>query len=304
MSDIIAVIWDFDKTLTPGYMQDPIFKYYGVNGAKFWKENERRIDLLKEKGLDVNKDTYYLNSLIKEAKPEGKFKGLNNNRLKKLGKKIEFFPGVLEIFKKITKMTNDKRYRPYGIRFENYVVSTGLKRMIEGSKIAPYVTKIWGAELVDEKLENGKSRITEIAYSLDNSTKTRAIFEINKGVGIEKGSTIDVNTKIPMAERRVQFYNMIYIADGPSDVPAFSLLNKNNGSTMAVYADNDPVSFCKADDLRTNGRVQMVAPADYREGSPAYLWIMRQLEVKAKKIIDAKIAPFMKGAGTPQHIID
>ena len=51
MSDIIAVIWDFDKTLTPGYMQDPIFKYYGVNGAKFWKENERRIDLLKEKRI-------------------------------------------------------------------------------------------------------------------------------------------------------------------------------------------------------------------------------------------------------------
>ncbi len=94
--------------------------------------------------------------------------------------------------------------------------------MIKGSIIKEYVEDIWGCELIQAKDENGNFEISEIGYTIDNTSKTRAIFEINKGVN--KNTGYDVNAKIKEGNRRVLFKNMIYIADGPSDVPAFSLI--------------------------------------------------------------------------------
>ena len=303
MSEIVATVWDFDKTLVPGYMQDPIFAQWGIDGNEFWGKVESRIKELKSEGIDVNKDTYYLNELIREARKGGSLDGLNNEVLEKLGAKLGFFDGATELFKEITQMENIGVYKNHGIRFENYIVSTGLKRMIQGSKIAPYVKKIWGAELIDEVCDDGKKRIVEIAYSLDNSTKTRALFEINKGVGIEKDSTIDVNTKIPLEARRVQFCNMIYVADGPSDVPAFSVLLQKGGSTMAIYPHGSEKAFHQVDQLRRDGRVQMVAEADYTKGSSAYLWVMECLRRQAQEIIERKMGAYRLPAGTPSHLL-
>ncbi len=92
MSDVIATVWDFDKTLIPGYMQDPIFKHYGVEAAAFWKENSDEIEALQKKKLDVNKDAYYLNRFIRISQPEQPFDSLNNELLVKLGAELEFYP--------------------------------------------------------------------------------------------------------------------------------------------------------------------------------------------------------------------
>lgn len=303
MSDVIATVWDFDKTLIPGYMQGPIFTKWNVDQKAFWGKVNARVDELLAKGLEVNRDTYYLNVLIRESRPGGELDGLNNEQLKALGKELRFFDGAIDLFKEIKEMNEEETFKAYGVRFENYIVSTGLKRMIEGSEIAPFVKKVWGAELVDSTGEDGKSRLTEIAYSLDNSTKTRALFEINKGVGIEKGGTIDVNSKIPHEMRRVQFCNMIYVADGPSDVPAFSVTLQKGGSTMAVYPKGDAAAFHQVDELRRSGRIQMVAEADYTKGSSAYLWVMECLRRQAAQIIDKKQAAFKLPAGTPKHLV-
>lgn len=86
MANIIAIVWDFDKTLVDGYMQDPIFSHFNINGSEFWKEvNELPEKYKKEQGIKVNPDTIYLNQLIKYTKEE-KFKGLNNEMLKGFGK--------------------------------------------------------------------------------------------------------------------------------------------------------------------------------------------------------------------------
>lgn len=301
--DVIATVWDFDKTLIPGYMQDPIFDTWKIDGKEFWADVNHRVADLRKKGFEVNADTYYLNALIREARPGGKLDGLNNTKLFELGKELRFFDGATELFRTITEMNDDETYKAYGVRFENYIVSTGLKRMIDGSEIAPFVKKVWGAELIDEASEDGKVRLSEIAYSLDNSTKTRALFEINKGVGIEKDGTIDVNTTIPRDQRRVQFCNMIYVADGPSDVPAFSVTLQNGGATMAVYPKGNKDAFHQVDELRRNGRVQMVAEADYAEGSAAYLWVMECLKRQASQIIERKREAFRRPSGTPHHLI-
>lgn len=301
MSDVIATVWDFDKTLIPGYMQDPIFKRFKVDAKSFWAENEAEIKKLIDQKMDVHKDSYYLNRFIRLSQPGRAFDGLNNQVLRELGAKLEFYPGAVELFQEIQGLNSQDPYREFGIKFENYIVSTGFKKMIQGSQIADHVKHIWGAELIDVMGEDGKTRISEIAYSLDNTTKTRALFEINKGVGIVTGSTIDVNTKIPNEQRRVQFCNMVYVADGPSDVPAFSVLKQKGGATMAVYPKGDEKAFREVDRLQREDRVDMIAEADYSKGSGAYLWLMTRLKDQAQQIIDRIKAPYAKAPGTPPH---
>lgn len=303
MSKVIAIVWDFDKTLIPGYMQDPIFEKYGVDGQKFWIENNKEIAEYQKQKLDVNSDTYYLNRFIRMSQSGQPFDGLDNATLLELGKKLDFYDGILDLFKEIKSLNQRTDYQEFGIQFEIYIVSTGFKKMIEGSKISEYVNKIWGAELIDrtDSTNSNIRRISEIAYSLDNTTKTRALFEINKGVGIFEGATIDVNSKIPLQERRVLFSNMIYIADGPSDIPAFSVLNQKGGYTLAVYSKGNAEAFSVADELIRANRVQMVAEADYTQQSCAYMWIMLRLKELAQNIIKQQKEAFNVHPGTPKH---
>lgn len=147
MLNVIAVIWDFDKTLIDGYMQTPIFKRYGVDEAKFWKEVNRLPDEYKKQGVQVNKDTVYLNHLIKYVR-DGKMPELNNTSLKEFGKEQNFYPGVVNLIQnmqqELYKMAEaeEKNYKEYDIRVENYIVSTGIKKVIEGTELSSYVNGI------------------------------------------------------------------------------------------------------------------------------------------------------------------
>lgn len=282
MANIIAVIWDCDKTLINGYMQDPLFRKFKIDSHDFWRKvNEIPIEMEK-KGIRVNADTYYLNYFIKCAQ-DGTFPGLNNAMLREFGKEQQFYPGIPEIFRQTKEMfREDKKYSEYGIQVEHYIVSTGFAEIIRGSELMPYVDGIWGCELLDSTDENGNKILSEIVYTIDNTTKTRAIFEINKGIGKIEG--IDVNSKIPKAFRRVQFENMIYIADGPSDIPAFSVVKQNGGATFAIYPKGEVRAMRQVEQMRADGRVDMYAEADYSIGTTAYLWITNKIQDMADTI--------------------
>ena len=297
MANVIAVIWDFDKTLVNGYMQDPIFKHYQVNPTEFWKEvNSLPKKYQEEQGVRVNKDTIYLNHFINCAH-EGPFEGLNNKMLYDFGKELCFYPGVPQIFEQTKKMiAENKVYQEYDIKVEHYIVSTGMSQVIRGSAVMDYVDAIWGCELIEKEID-GKNVISEIGYTIDNTSKTRAIFEINKGV--PKHPEIDVNSKMPENVRRVRFENMIYIADGPSDIPAFSLVNKNGGSTFAIYPKGDSKAFRQVELLRRDGRINMYAEADYSEGTTAYMWITNKINEYAERIYNAEK---VKLTGQPQYL--
>ena len=182
MANVIAVVWDCDKTLIDGYMQDPIFEQYGVNPTTFWNEvNSAPKDLAKAHNIRVNPDTYYLNHFIKCAHG-GTFPGLNNAALREFGKKQKFYPGIPAILEKTKGMfRDDPSYSEYDIKVEHYIVSTGFAETIRGSALMKHVEEVWGCELLDSTDEKGNAVLGEVVYTIDNTTKTRALFEINKG---------------------------------------------------------------------------------------------------------------------------
>lgn len=294
MVNAIAVIWDCDKTLIDGYMQSEMFKDLGINEQEFWKEtNALPEKIMETQRVKVNKDTVYLNQFINKIK-NGEFncnEPIDNNWLKKYGKTLRYYPGIPEFLLTLKQMLekdeNSATYKEFNIVVENYIVSTGFKAVIEGSELNEddKVKGIWGCELIEGEV-NGKQQISEIGYTIDNTTKTRALFEVNKGVNIDPN--IDVNAKVPEELRRIPFERMIYIADGPSDVPAFSVVNKGGGYTFAVYPKGDLKAFEQVERLRADGRIQMYAEANYTEGSTAYMVITHFVKSMADSIVESE----------------
>src|SRR6266851_2738206 len=277
----IAVIWDFDKTLIPGYMQAPLFAHFGVDEGTFWRETKGYETFFKRRGLElISTDSYYLLHILSYVR-EGKFGGLNNALLRELGKNLRLFPGLPDFFHALKQQIQEERqFRRQDIEVEHYIVSNGLRQMILGSPMGSLATEVWGCEFVEEVpepgfLENHKQiafeqeserEIKAIGYQIDNTSKTRAIFEINKGV---RFGNLDVNDTIPYEFRRIPFQNMVYIADGKSDVPVFSVMKQYSGRTFAVYDPSKAESFAEVNNLLKQGRVDCIGPADYTPGTQA-----------------------------------
>lgn len=142
--NVIAIIWDFDKTLAKEYMQTPVFKKYGIDQKEFWDENDSLYDKYKEMGITVNKDTIYLNHFL-TCVEQGIFEGLDNTTLYELGSEILFYEGIPNFLRKVKGIVSEnEKYQKYHISVEHYIVSTGLAEMIRGSKVAPYMLMEFG----------------------------------------------------------------------------------------------------------------------------------------------------------------
>ena len=319
--NVIALVWDFDRTLIPGFMQDPIFREYGIDAAQFWREVNALPAYYKRLGINVSPDNAYLNHLITYT-AHGHMPRLTNSKLRELGARIEFHPGLPDFFPHLQKVLGQVPDADrFELHLEHYIVSAGLREMIDGSAIRPFVEDIWASEFIEAPahpgfdpdatldLDESKSAaslfpvegISQIAVAYDNTSKTRALFEINKGSN--KNSAIDVNATMRREDRRVPFENMIYIADGPSDVPAFSVVRHNGGTAFAVYDDDQPQSLEQADNLRKEGRVDHFGPADYRLESSTARWLSLRVRQIATAIIEQRRETLKKNVGTvPRHL--
>lgn len=301
MQNIIAIIWDFDKTLINGYMQDPIFEDFHVNAQEFWNRVNSMPEKYAEMGIKVNPDTAYLIAFTRAAK-NGTFKGLNNAKLREYGKRQRFYNGIPEFIAESRDfLKEDKDCTEYNVKVENYIVSTGFAEVIKGSPLNDLVDGIWGCELIEDADKDGNQVISDVAYTIDNTSKTKALFEINKGVN--KKSRVNVNTKMTDDQRRVSFKNMLYIADGPSDVPAFSVIKQYGGVTFAIYPHGDERALRQVEQLREEKRVDYFAEADYSKDTAAYMWIKGKVREFANRIIqDEKNKQAVVGS-TPQHLV-
>jgi hypothetical protein len=313
--NVIAMIWDFDKTLIPGNMQSPLFRHFDMDESVFWAEVDGLDEFYRSHGSKlVQRDHLYLNHILTYVR-EGRMPGLGNRLLRQLGEEIEFYTGMPDFLELARKTIEGRpRFAEHQIRVEHYVVSTGLREMILGSAIAPQVDFVWACEFtelvappgyneVQGQLFSPEGEIRQLIYTIDNTSKTKAIFEINKGTN--KNPSIDVNAKIAHEDRRVPFQNMIYVADGPSDVPVFSIVEANGGRTFAVYRPGSQGEFEQAARLLEQGRVDAFGEADYSDGSHTAMWLMHAAEVIANRIVHDREAALNERMGLPPtHVVE
>ena len=218
-----------------------------------------------------------------------------------MGKELEFYPGLPDFFPQLkTLVAENSAYAEYEIKLEHYIASTGFTQTIRGSSISAHVDGIWGCEYIES--EGSSPMVDQVAYMLDDTSKTRAIFEINKGVN-RFPEQITVNATMQPEDRRIPFENIIYIADGPSDVPVFSVVKRNGGKTFGVYNPNEEKEFKQVKLLSRDGRINGMGEADYRPRSSTSMWLKDEVEQIADRIVIEREQQLGKSVGaTPKHI--
>ncbi len=310
--NIIACIWDFDRTLSPHYMQEPLFRDYGLDLEKFWEEVNALPEYYLKQGIKVSEDSIGQNHLITYVK-SGLLPGLSNQKLREIGKQVRFFNGLPEFFPALKQFVADK-YGQHNISLEHYIVSNGIAEIIRGSAIAPYVDGIFACEFIERPFSPGfledndagsvaSSEISQIGTIVDNTHKTRCIFEINKGCN--KDSHIKINSTVEQANRRIPIRNMIYIADGPSDIPAFTVVRQDGGLGFAVYNELSDAEFEQNDRMRVDDRIDAYGPADYTENSATVRWLKMHIKNICERIVVETDLAMQKAIGNPpSHLHD
>ncbi len=258
MSRIAALMYDFDRTLSPKDMQDYAFSpEIGMPAEEFWR---RCNDLMKKNNMDSI--LAYMYYMVKMAKEKNIF--LSREMFRRSGKNVKLFPGVTEWFSRINEYGESK-----GLQVEHYVISSGIKEIIEGTPIAGEFKRIFAAEFLYD--ENGEAVWPSMAVNY--TSKTQFIYRINKDV-LDVTDSKRLNDSMPEEKKPVPFPNMIYIGDGFTDVPCMKLVKSTGGHSIAVYQHEGEV----ADTLLLQGRAGNIAPADYREGT--------QMDKTVKAILD------------------
>ena len=244
---IVAFLYDFDKTLCTTDMEDYAFiPSLGYTPSEFWaKANgfgyENKMD-----GLLA-----YMYTMIRECAAQGI--RLDRDYLVRSGEAIELFPGVREWFARITAYGAD-----LGVDVEHYVISSGLREIIEGSGIAHEFREIYACEF----FYNAEGLATWPKLDVNFTNKTQFVYRINKGV-LDVADDKTLNDSMPDDSKRIPFTNMIYVGDGLSDVPCMKMMRAYGGQAIAVYQSGNRAGV---EDLLSKGRVDFIFPADYREG--------------------------------------
>lgn len=256
---VLAICYDFDKTLSPTEMQQGYIASVGYDVEKdFWDESN---GLAKKNVMDQN--LAYMLTMIKKA--IGKFYVTREN-LQAYGKTVKLFSGVEEWFERIRQYGQEK-----GVIVEHYIISSGLKEIIEGTPIAEAFEKIYANYFLYD--ENGVAEWP--AQVVNYTSKTQFLFRIEKGVLDE--SDTRVNDSFAPDKIRVPFRNMVYIGDSDTDVPCMKLVTTYGGHAIAVY-NPETGDKTKSYQMMRCGRVKYFAAADYTEGT--------ELDTLVKAIID------------------
>lgn len=244
---IVALLYDFDKTLCTKDMQEYQFiPRLGMKAKEFWQKSN---GLARAQGMDSV--LAYMYTMIREAQSEEQ--PVRREDFVAMGKTVEFFPGVLDWFSRINAYGESQ-----GVTIKHYIISSGLREIIEGSAISSVFDKIYACEF-----HYNASGVADWPKSVVNyTTKTQFLFRINKGV-LDVSDDSSVNNYVEEDDRPVPFRNMIYFGDGMTDVPCMKLVYVNGGKSIAVYNRRKGVV---AEELIRQGRVHYMAVADYREG--------------------------------------
>jgi 2-hydroxy-3-keto-5-methylthiopentenyl-1-phosphate phosphatase len=245
---VLALMYDFDKTLCTKDMQEYTFiPNVGMTPVEFWTESNTLAKKWKMDGILA-----YMYVMLQKA--HAARQSIRREDFVKLGKNLEFYPGVEDWFGRINQIGED-----LGVKVEHFIISSGLQEIIEGSSIYKYFNKVFACEFLYDENDVACWPKNVVNYT----TKTQFLFRINKGV-LDISNDDDLNKYTPEDERPVPFRNMIYIGDGLTDVPCMKLVKANGGYSIAVYQKGKKR---KVEDLIQHMRVDFIIPADYSEGS-------------------------------------
>lgn len=248
----IALIYDFDGTLSPANMQEfGLLQTFGKNPEVFWKKSNQTSE-----DNDASEILCYMKTMIDEARNAGVH--LTKENFRKFGSMVKLYPGVKEWFGLINAYGTSK-----GIEIEHYINSSGLTEMIEGTDICHEFKKVFACSFL---YENGEAVWPAVA--VDYTAKTQFLFKINKGVMSIRDHTL-VNRYLPEKNRPVPFSRMIYFGDGATDIPCMKLVKQFGGHSIAVY-NPDGHQKEKSERLLSEERVHFVCPADYSKDSRIY----------------------------------
>ena len=243
---VLAVMYDFDRTLSPRDMQEYGFiPALGMKAEDFWEECDAAM-----RKYSMDSILAYMFVMLEKSKGR---QLVTRDTLRGLGKSVKLFPGVSTWFRRVNAYAEK-----VGLVPEHYIISSGLKEIIEGTKIAGEFEQIYAASFCYD--EHGVPFWP--AMAVNYTSKTQFLFRINKGVP-DVTENRGLNEFMQEDLRRVPFRNMIYIGDGLTDVPCMKLTKVNGGHSIAVFQD----SRAEADDMIRHGRVDYVVPADYSKGS-------------------------------------
>lgn len=263
----IALVYDFDGTLSPQPMQEyTVLPRMGIAPREFWKKVNDEA-LATESDMMLVYMRHILESLDRQRI------AVKREDFARMARAIRYFPGVEGWFRRV----NDYVRAQSGgrVKLRHYVISAGQKEILEGVSIRRHFRRIYASEYHFN--HHGVATFPKLLVT--DTMKTQFLFRINKG---REAVTESINEHMPEAERPIPFPNMIYVGDGMTDVPSMALTKKNGGHTLAVYDPALEKGKATCVKLLEAGRVDFIARADYRKGS--------KLARRMQLLLDAVIA--------------
>lgn len=263
----IALVYDFDGTLSPQPMQEyTVLPELGITPARFWAEIDAELAAREGENMLV-----YMRRLVEEAACRGV--RLGRRELGALGARVRYFPGVTSWFDRVNGYVRERSGG--AVRVSHYVVSAGLGEILAGVSIRRHFRRVFASAYHHD----ARGHATFPRVVITDTTKTQYLFRINKG---RLDLRENINTHMPERERPVPFANIIYLGDGLTDVPSMTVTRKNGGNAVAVFNPRKTGARETCVELLRAGRVNFIAPADYRAG--------RTLERRVRLLLDSVIA--------------
>lgn len=268
--DTIAVVYDFDGTLCPRPMQEyTVLPKIGLEAHEFWAEVGRDVQLNHGESM-----LSYMRLLLEKA--NARKVHISRQDFVAMGKQIDYYPGVENWFprlnKHVAKLSHSK------IKVQHYIISAGMKEILEGITIVQYFKQIYASEYHF----NHQGIATFPKILITDTTKTQFLFRVNKGL---EDLNQSINEHMPEYLRPIPFKNMIYIGDGMTDVPSMALTKKNGGHTIAVYPNQEKNDQSVCRNLMLAGRVDFIAPADYQPEGPLWQRTASLLEAVVSRMV-------------------
>ncbi len=254
----VALMYDFDGTLSPHYMQEYDFMdaIGMVDKDLFWRDSHGLAERQQSSTILA-----YMKLMIDRAQENGL--SIRRQQFVDFGRGITFFEGVEKWFDLINRKGEEM-----GVNVEHYIISSGLKELIEGTSIAHHFKQIYACSFMYEN-----DAAVWPAVAVDFTSKTQFIFMINKGIH-EIWNNARINDSMPDEGRPVPFQNMIYIGDGETDIPSMRIVKSEGGHSIAIYKPGNDSSRSQTENLVQRGRVNFACPGDYTEGGELYQAVM------------------------------